>query len=269
LRGFVGQPVITDRNTIFLLPPLLLLAGYGLTCIKGLRVQRAIGLVLVLVSVWVLVADLDYYERIKKNQFREMAAAMGEFEPTLPVYTFKYNDTKYNVYFEQQQSGLVAKDASELESLLSSGTAPALFWLADGHGRSLQTDIDERYGLIEAGRYRFKGTFANLLINPAAATQLTVQAVAGMPAVFASASLPASRFPLQLLVALDQTEREAFAGSISIDLIAADDHVISSFVSASGAMPIVLPLGMVAEGNRIRVSLTGAEQAPRVWLITD
>ena len=77
LRGFVGQPVITDRNTIMLVVPLLLLAGYGLAVLPFVWLQRSLLIALSAYSIYFLVLDLHYYERIKKNQFRETAAAMG------------------------------------------------------------------------------------------------------------------------------------------------------------------------------------------------
>ncbi len=41
-RGLVGQPVITDRNTIMLVPPMLILAALGLRCIPWPRLQNFI-----------------------------------------------------------------------------------------------------------------------------------------------------------------------------------------------------------------------------------
>jgi len=246
LRGFLSQPVLTDRNTIMLVPPILVLAAYGIVLIPKLWIQRVIGVSLITYSFYILIFSLDYYERIRKDQFRETAQAMSAFEPLLPVYTLKFNDAKYNVYFTQQGSSLVAKDASELEFLLADHIAPPLFWLADALGYTLQTDIDERYGLIEVGRYRLKGTIAVLLINPAAATRLTLQPGEGMPGgqnmVYTSASLPGHDADLQLLVTVNEDDRPEFNGEIYIELLASDGRIVRSHRVKPGPAPAMLML---------------------------
>ena len=52
-----------------------------------------------------------------------MAHSLIEHKPVLPIYTLNFNDTKYNVYFEQLGSELNAVDASLLEEKLNSGVA--------------------------------------------------------------------------------------------------------------------------------------------------
>jgi mannosyltransferase len=170
LRGLLGQPVLTDRNTIMLLPAMLLLAAYGLTLLPNLRAQRALGAALIIYSVYFLLGPLTYYTAIKKNQYREITRALDVYQPVWPLYTLEYNDTKYNVYFKQMDSDLAAIDYLELEKLLTENKAPAMFWLADGFGRRMQTDIDERFGLIETDRLNFRGVTAVLYSNPAGAS---------------------------------------------------------------------------------------------------
>jgi uncharacterized membrane protein len=170
LRGLLGQPVLTDRNTIMLLPALLLLAAYGLTALPSIRLQRGVGGLLIIYSVYFLLGPLGYYSEIRKNQYREITLALDAYQPVVPVYTLEYNETKYNVYFKQIASGLTAIDFRELEKQLKAQNAPPVFWLADGFGTRMQTDLDERFGLIEKDRLNFHGTTAVLYSNPAASS---------------------------------------------------------------------------------------------------
>ncbi len=252
LRGFIGQPVITDRNTIMLVVPFLLLAAYGIAALPGIKTQRIILVATVAYSVWHLTGDLGYYTTIKKNQYRETAAAMGEFDLKLPVYTLKFNDSKYNVYFTQQQSGLMAWDMSELEALLAEGSAPAVMWFADGHRRTLETDVDERYGLLELGRIKHKAAVAALMLDPAKAVQLTVQEEgAGR---YSTAALPATGHPVVLIAQA--------TGDAKIELVVSEGTTVSA-VSKNG-LPAVMQLPLISGSTSIKIR---SEQSPKIWLI--
>jgi uncharacterized membrane protein YhdT len=264
-RGFTGQPVITDRNTIMLLPAIFVLAGYGLTLLPGLAVQRAFGAALVLWSAYYLIIEQEYYTAITKNQFREAAAAMVAFEPELPVYTLKINDSKYNVYFIQQGSALRAADASEVPPMLEAGTAPALFWMADGHGRTFDPDVPAGFGLIETGRYRFRGTVAALLVNPDAAT--TVQLDAGETEdEFVSNDVSLTSHT-HLLVALDPAIRDEVSGQATVTIVDNSGNVSLQQTKDVGSMSALFALDGLSENGQLRVTVPG-DVAPQVWLLS-
>lgn len=268
LRGFIGQPVITDRNTVMQLPVLLVLAGYGLTFLRGDWLQRAVLTGLVGYSLFLLFAQLDYYNSYFKHQFRETSQAMVDFQPLLPVYAMQFNDTKYNVYFAQQSSELVATDIAEFESRLADEDLPPLFWLAGGHLYTPPADAAERYGLVELARVEHRATAAALLLNPAVAEQLTVRpGAADGAARYSVADLPVSNFSTRLLVAVRVAEQEAVTGELKIELLAEDNRVISEYVTAAGKLPVVLPVGMLAAGTGLRISLPPGAAAPEVWLL--
>jgi len=273
LRGLVGQPVITDRNTIMLIPPIILLSAYGLTSIPHLLAQRVLGAFLLIMSIMYLVAGADYYNSVKKNQFREMAQSLVAYKPLLPVYTLKYNDTKYNVYFEQLGSALNAVDADLLEEKLNAGTAEPLFWLADGHRRTLVTDLEERFGLVQVALYKYRSTAAELLVNPARSTAIAIE-----PAMIATAGGNwHSTGPVvwlndddQLLIALNATARSNPARKVQVDLLDFAGHVLETHQAKLGAMPSTLQFDpQVAAGDAVRllIRLPENEPEPGVWLI--
>ncbi|MBS93824.1 MAG: hypothetical protein CL799_05210 [Chromatiales bacterium] len=178
VRGIIAQPILTDRNTIMLVPPVLLLASMGLTSIRPVLLQRLATIALLGYSWIHLAIIMDYDDRIKKDQYREMAHSLTSFDAMLPIYTLKFNDTKYNVYFEQQKSGLRAEDSTVLAEQLAAGNAAPLFWIADGRGKHrkiLATKIDEDYGLVEVNLYKHRGTAAALYVNPAVSTKLSLR----------------------------------------------------------------------------------------------
>ena len=273
LRGLVGQPVITSRNTIMLIPPILLLSAYGLTNITALLLQRAIGAMVLFLSIANLIGGIDYYSRVTKNQYREMAYSLTEHEPLLPVYTLNVNHTKYNVYFEQLGSALQAADASVLEEKLVSGEAEPLFWIADGHRRPFVTDLVERFDLIEVALYRYRNVAAKLLVNPVRAKAVTME-----PAMIASADGNwHSAGPVvwqsetdELLIALNESARVDPPRAVQVDLLDNAGHILESYKASLGAAPSTMQIDpQLAAGDAVRllIRLPAGEPEPAVWLI--
>ena len=156
----------------------------------------------------------------------------------------------------QQQSGLVARDVAELEPLLVEQTAPAIFWLADGHANLLDTDVDDRFGLTELARIRNRSTVALLMLNPQAAVGLTmVDAGAGT----ASAALPASA-ALSIVVAVG--EGAAFSAAIT----GPDGATLQVKRSADG-FPVVLDSSRAPAGSSLTVMADAGTSEARAWLI--
>lgn len=272
LRGLVAQPILTDRNTVMLVPPILLLSAMGLVRLAPLWLQRGAGCVLLAYSCFHIAVVLDYDGSVSKAQYRQMAQALGEFDSSLPVYTLKFHDTKYNVYFEQQKSGLHAEDAVVLDEKLSIGVAPALFWLADGHGRLLETDIDDRFGLIEVARYRFRGAVAVLLVNPAASAQLPLSSARSERAGYATwVSNPFSiETATRMLVAAVRQEDVETREPVFAELLDVQGTVLATAAIDLDAMDTALKFAPGVpdqDGARIRVSLPEGFTDPKAWIL--
>jgi hypothetical protein len=273
-RGLIGQPVITNRNTIMLIPPILLLAAYGLNSIPVLLVQRLLGAAMIFLSVFYLLTGLEYYDRVTKNQYREMARSLSEYSPVLPVYAYNYNDPKYNVYFEQLGSSLTAADASVLEQKLAAGSAEPLFWVADGHRYEFDTDIDARYNLVRVAHYRHRTTSAQLLVNPAHATAIAME-----PAMITAAdgnwhsagSVVWRSDSDQLLIALNESARTDPPRLVQVDLLDRAGRVLETHTANLGAMPSTMqftPQVPVGKKVRLLIRLPAGEPEPQAWQIS-
>lgn len=273
VRGLVSQPVITDRNTIMLIPPIVILAAYGLRSIPGVLVQRLAGLGLVVAMLYHLVFFSAYYKTTKKNQFRELSAALAAYEKVLPVYTFNFNDTKYNVYFEQQESPLRAVDAAELDNKLQAGVGEPLFWLADAHFGMFTDDLPDRYALQMVVEYRLRGVGARLYVNPAHATKVPLE-----PALISGADgnwLAAE--PViwsgegdQLLIGLNESAQEDTVRRVQVDLLDAFGNTLESHVAEFGDLPPAMqfdPQIPASTPVRLLVHLSKNEAKPSVWIV--
>lgn len=270
LRGLVAQPILTDRNTIVLVPPLLLLAGMGLMRIPWIALQRLAVSMVVVFSLYHLAVVLDYDGKIFKAQYRLMTSALTRYDEKLPVYAQRDHDTKYNVYFEQQGSALRAVDVAELEAELESGVAPPLFWLVDGHGVELETDLDERFGLIEAARYMRRSAIAALLINPAAANNIPLTNTESQRAGYASFTAPAQSG--RLLLAVTRVEDDSQPYELYVEALNGQGNVIStrslSLSDIDTALQFV-PGAAEAGAAEIRVSVPDNLVRPGLWLLKD
>jgi uncharacterized membrane protein len=273
LRGLIAQPVITDRNTIMVLPAVLILAGYSISRLPGATAQRILGIAVVILSLWCLLVQIDYYRKVTKNQFREMAQTLISFGHDLPVYTLKWNDTKYNVYFEQLGSELRSVDANVLEAKLLAGTAEPLFWIADAHRRRLQTDLEERFGLIQVAIYKAKAVVAELLVNPGLATRIDIE-----PAMLSGAggnwlSTGSILWPEngeRILVALGESQSTGSERNVQLDLLKNSGRVRESFAATLAPVQttmLVEPDVAAGEEVRLVIRLADGEPEPMVWVI--
>lgn len=240
LWGTFNQPMLTDRNTIILVPPLLLLAASGWSRLEGAWLRSVVAGFLLLLSAYQLLIGTQYYSLPVKHQYRDIVHRIRAFEPPAYVYALQDNRTKFNVYFRQLGYPWEAADGLKLESDLQSGQAPALLWVVDAHLQRLKSDVMERYGLEEVGRYRYRGVVAVLYINPAAA-------VLADPAPSAGAScatehrvrLPAATVD-DWLVHFSADERCAPVAEFSITTLQAGAEVATRLVE-TGPVPAILP----------------------------
>ncbi len=271
VRGVIAQPILTDRNTIMLVPPVLLLASMGLMSIRPVFLQR-LAIIALLIYIWAhLAIEIDYDDRIKKDQYRELAQSLASFGPALPVYTLKFDDTKFNVYFEQQRSGLVAEDLVILGERLEAGNAPPLFWVAGGRSRNVDTEINQDYGLIEVNKYRLKGTEAALYVNPASNTKLSLRLSSEETEtinIFVSGPMMLDKGGA-LLTAVDMSGvADGETVMTTVELRDEQGNVLATQMARlKNTEGVLLFRPDIEQGVRARITVPKTVGKPRVWLL--
>jgi hypothetical protein len=272
-RGLMAQPVITDRNTIILVPPIIILSAFGLRVIPTRMLQKISVFAVLTITLYHLVFGIQYYTTVKKNQYREITAALTAYPVPLPLYALKHNETKYNVYFEQSNSHLRAVDYRVLESKLEAGTAEPVFWLVGGHLLGLDTDLEERFNLIQVALYSFRGAVAELLLNPDSARRVPVEPsvlsgnggnwITVRPFVWKSEHA-------QLLVGLNAAARRDPLRKVQVDLLDVKGHILESHSAELGAVPStmqIFPEVRAGRPTRLVLRMPEGEPEPEVWLI--
>ena len=161
LKSLVSLPVISTRNLIICLPPLLLLAARGVTCLPlATRGRALVGGIVSLVLLTHLLFGLDYYTRPVKEDFRGIVAAVLEHPTHAEAPVAGSNRPYYYDYYLRagsagQHVAVVATNgshASRLDAL--AGTAPGrTIWLLNGRffrpDEALLAHLDAHYELLE------------------------------------------------------------------------------------------------------------------------
>jgi hypothetical protein len=144
-----------------------------------------------------------------------------------------------------------------------------LFWLAGGQRYKPKADPGKDFGMIEVGRYTYRGTAAALLVNPDAATPLSLESSPGEPdvAVYRSALLPVHDVSLQLLLTPNEKSRADFTGLMQIELLAESGQVTRNMRVNSGKGPTILMLEPGPDPISVKVTLPSGEPAPVAWLM--
>jgi len=271
--GLFAQPVLADPSTIILVPPAIMLAAFGLRSLPTLALQRMAALALLGLSFYHLLVGIPYYFTVLKNQYREVTAAITDYDLVLPVYALLHTATRYNTYFEQQNSPLRATDYQRLIEKLEAGTAEPLFWLVGGHSFLQDKNIAERYAMLQVASYSFVGAFAELLLDPRTATPVALE-----KAVLSGKSenwLSAKPFmwqddSVQLLIALNSEARVGPRRKVQVDLLDIKGHVLETHSAELGAVPSTMQISpQLRAGTVVRLVLrmpTG-EAKPGVWVL--
>ncbi|MEW5804365.1 MAG: glycosyltransferase family 39 protein [bacterium] len=141
-RSVFSTPILTDRNTIIVLAPLILMMARGITSIKNRDILIVLIAALSIAGFYSLFITNEYYYRVSKEQFREVADTVMEnkniSEQSL-IVACAWNPYYFDYFFEQAQSpfrvdALYEKkeDISNLEALIR-GSRKKFLWYLIGH----------------------------------------------------------------------------------------------------------------------------------------
>lgn len=273
VSGLFAQREFANPNTVVLVPPIILLAAFGLRSIPTLVLQPMVGLALLGLSFYHLLIGNHYYSAVTKNQYREVTAALTEYQPVLPVYALLDNAGRYNTYFEQQNSPLRATDYRRLIEKLEAGTAEPILWLVGDHSLLEARNIAERYALLQVASYSFVGMFADLLLDSRAATPVAMEKAV----LFDEREnwLSAKPFKwrddsVQLLIAINSEAPVNPRRKVQVDLLDIKGHVLETHSVVLGAVLSTLQISpQLRAGTLVRlvVRMPAGEAEPGVWVL--
>ena len=135
LRSLLGVPMIVPRYFISILPVFLLLLSVGLKMIKSNMVKLLLAGFFCLLSITDIFLVQDYYYKVKKTQFRELASSITEYNS----YTLNAPLTSWHQEYYLNKFGFKGKISGEAVSEFCNNAVKDSnvlhgFWLADAHG---------------------------------------------------------------------------------------------------------------------------------------
>jgi uncharacterized membrane protein len=170
-RSIFSTPVLTDRNTIIVLPPLILMMARGITNIKNRDVSIALIAAILIAGFYSLFVTNDYYNRITKDQFREVANIVLENKDISDqslIIACTWNSDYFDYYFKQANSpfrvsGIYEnkEDIPKLETLVR-GSEKKFLWYLVGHKQASQEILqylENHYKLLGTSQFKKSSFF--------------------------------------------------------------------------------------------------------------
>ncbi|MEW6382286.1 MAG: glycosyltransferase family 39 protein [bacterium] len=165
-RSILSTPVLTDRNTIIILPPLILMMARGITSIKNKDLSAALLAAVVIAGCSSLLLTNEYYYRITKDQFREVADVVlenKEISDQSLIIASAWNAGYFDYYFQQAASPFrvshIYENAEDIPAFeaLAQGSGKRFLWYLIGHkypSQEFLQHLEKNYKLL--GTRQFK-----------------------------------------------------------------------------------------------------------------
>jgi len=171
VRSIFSTPILTDRNTIIILPPLILMMAKGITSIKN---RDIIIMVIVAVSIagfYSLFITNEYYDRVIKEQFREVANVVLENKEVSDqslIIACAWNPNYFDYFLRQAYSPLRVsgiyenkEDIPNLEGLIR-GSEKKFLWYLIGHkhpSQEIMQYLNSNYRLLGTRQFKESSFF--------------------------------------------------------------------------------------------------------------
>lgn len=165
-RSIFSTPILTSRNTIIILPPLIMMTARGITKNEDLLVPLLVAVSIA--GLCSLFITNDYYYRVTKQQFREVADVVLEAKAVQDqslVIACAWNTNYFDYFFKQAHSPLRVsgiydekEDIPALDALVQKSQKKYLWYLI-GHkypSQEFLQYLEKRYKLM--GTRQFNGS---------------------------------------------------------------------------------------------------------------
>ncbi len=158
IRSITAIPLLTSRNTIMVIPPLILLISYGVYLMKDTTLKIASISVIIFFSFYQL-SNANYYEKVTKQQWREVLHTGKQTNKNMPIYAFHHSF--YSAYDKMLSLNLDMQNASNLEKEMNNSSLPSCFIVVDAHNNNIaknKTLKDKRIKqVLEIKKHRARG----------------------------------------------------------------------------------------------------------------
>ncbi|HEX8563957.1 MAG TPA: glycosyltransferase family 39 protein [Flavobacterium sp.] len=146
IRSYLDVPMILSRYFINILPAIIIVIAIGIATIKNGTVKVAVLSALLLFSVIDIFVVNNYYNTVKKAQFRELTQEIIKRNPD-KAKVFAFWGWIFPHYFSNTQTVVENRSFEDLLADFKSGSRPLQpFWYADANSRPFAlTAADQEY----------------------------------------------------------------------------------------------------------------------------
>lgn len=159
IRSYTNVPMLISRYFISALPAVLILMAVAMCFFKDKQLFVATISIFAFSSAVDIFIVKDYYGRVNKTQYREMAKAVNGFNSQNDVIVSPWAwPVRY--YFNRSQDTLVEKTLDEYVSvMINGGSSLTNFWFLDAHfspykaSASTQKFLEENFYMVDKIEY--------------------------------------------------------------------------------------------------------------------
>lgn len=129
IRSIISTPLLTPRNTIMVIPALILLISYGIYLLKDTALKIITIGTIVFLSIYQL-NYTDYYDNVDKQQWREVLFEVSKSKKPIPSYDFI---GYYPVYRTMLNLDMNIENEAVLKKKFHNDTLEQCFFAIDSH----------------------------------------------------------------------------------------------------------------------------------------
>lgn len=136
LKGILFSPILMIRLTIVIIPPIILVASYGLWRLGGWKGYLVLSIYFIF-SLKILF--FNYYDQVTKDQYREVLQEVVKYK-SVPLYErIPYNGhhgnitNHYQIYAKMLKLNIIIQNDINLTKDLEDENLPECFWALNAH----------------------------------------------------------------------------------------------------------------------------------------
>ena len=133
IRSILSTPLLIPRNTIIVLPAIILFISYSISTIKNVNAKKSIITLITILSIFTLYIK-HYNTQDVKDEWREILYSINHINKKLPVYDPVYNGVFYKTYAEMLKLDLNIYHIKNLIKEKQEDKIPNCFWVVEAHG---------------------------------------------------------------------------------------------------------------------------------------
>jgi len=137
IKSITGFSIMIERNTIIVIPPLIILISYGIFLLRPYILKIILISSIIFFALYHLYR-MEYYTKVSKDDFRGLITYLDDLKSEIPIYDFimhNLHNNKYESHFFQVYANMLNKDVKIYPArvLKESKSIPKYFWAIHGH----------------------------------------------------------------------------------------------------------------------------------------